>query len=135
MARDNITNHSMRLNLNNEQHLRVHNVLKDLNTSIHKSINQFLVEAVDFYVKSFEDDEVTNEAVRHKQNGQEIITRSDLLEIKRELHDEMKDELIRVFGAAIIGGKTISFPMKRQDDLELSTEDDSIMADLAAKWG
>lgn len=134
MAKDNIANHSLRLNLNNEQHLRVHKVLKDLNISIHKSLNQFLVEAVDFYVKSFNEEDLTNQALMQKQEGDRYITRVDLLEIKKEIHDEVKDEIIRLFGIVMTGGQAISLSLKGKED-ETRSEEDSIMLDLADRWG
>lgn len=132
MARDNIANHSMRLNLNNEQHLRVHDVLKDLNTGIHKSVNQFMINAVDFYIQSFEEDSLTNKEARNKQEGQEIIKRSDIADIKKEIQNEVKDEIIRI----LAGGKFINYPeIKREESFGEESGNDSIMADLANKWG
>lgn len=55
MARSNVANHSLRLNLDNEQHRRVEKVLAGLNLDVHKSINQFLVEAADAYISRFQD--------------------------------------------------------------------------------
>ena len=46
----NITYHSIRMNLNNEQHRRVHKVLMELNMDVHKSVNQFLIDAADDYI-------------------------------------------------------------------------------------
>ena len=51
MGKGNIVYHSLRMNLDNEQHRRVHAVLADLNTDIHKSVNQFLVDAADAYIR------------------------------------------------------------------------------------
>ena len=50
MAKPNICYHNVRINLDNEQHCRVHRVLSKLNKKIHKSVNQFIVDAVDFYI-------------------------------------------------------------------------------------
>ncbi|MFP3154386.1 hypothetical protein LQZ18_08145 [Lachnospiraceae bacterium ZAX-1] len=94
----------MRLNLGNEQHLRVNNVLKDLNTRIHKSVNQFLIDATDFYIRSFEDDALTNESARHRQERGEFVKRGDIDDIKKEMKGEVKDEIIRLLGAALAGG-------------------------------
>ena len=43
MARSNVANHSLRLNLDNEQHRRVEKVLAGLNLDVHKSINQSIL--------------------------------------------------------------------------------------------
>ena len=48
MGKSNICYHNVRLNLDNEQHCRVHRILAELNTEIHKSVNQFIVDAVEF---------------------------------------------------------------------------------------
>lgn len=58
MPKENIAGFSLRLNLDNEQHMRIYKVLHDLNVDIHKSKNQFMVEALDFYLRSFEEDDL-----------------------------------------------------------------------------
>ncbi len=56
MAKSNIVFRSYRLNLDNEQQRRVNRVLAELNTDIHKSVNQFITDAIDFYTNSFGDE-------------------------------------------------------------------------------
>ena len=51
----------MRMNLDNEQHRRIHMILSDLNTNVHKSVNQFLIDATDAYIRKLEGSELTNE--------------------------------------------------------------------------
>lgn len=135
MAKDNIANHSMRLNLRNEQHLRVHNVLKDLNPNIHKSANQFMVNAMDFYIRSFENETLTNEAVNRKQGERVYITNEDLEEVRKEMRSEMKDEIIRILGVALVGGQMISIPSKKQEVSTEKLEEDTLMSELVSKWG
>ena len=65
MARSNVANHSLRLNLDNEQHRRVEKVLAGLNLDVHKSINQFLVEAADAYISRLEGSDLTYEDVKN----------------------------------------------------------------------
>ena len=48
MGKSNIVFRSYRLNLDNEQQRRVNKVLAELNTDIHKSVNQFITDAIDF---------------------------------------------------------------------------------------
>lgn len=73
MGKPNISYHSVRLNLDNEQHQRVHKVLVELNTEIHKSVNQFLIDAADFYIRSFEDENLLKEAESRRDKGTEYI--------------------------------------------------------------
>ena len=63
MAKPNICYHNVRINLDNEQHCRVHRVLSKLNKKIHKSVNQFIVDAVDFYIGSMNDENLVEDAV------------------------------------------------------------------------
>ncbi len=135
MAKDNICNYSMRLNLRNEQHLRVHQVVKDLNPSIHKSINEFMVNAVDFYIKSFEESDLTNEGVKRKQEENHVITRTELEEAKKRIRDDLKDEMIRILGTALIGGQMVRIPSTVQEAVTEKIEEDNLMADLVSKWG
>jgi len=57
MPKENITSFNFRLNLDNEQHLRVYKIFHNLNVDIHKSKNQFIVDALDFYIRSFEEED------------------------------------------------------------------------------
>lgn len=134
MTKSNIITHTMRLNVNNEQHNRIHQILKDLNMDIHKSLNQFLIEAVDFYIKSFTESELTNQVLKQKTEEQEFITREDLLEIKEKLQSEVKDEIIRLLGIVITGGQVVN--LKREETkVEVNSQEEMVMRELATKWG
>lgn len=103
MAKSNICYHNVRLNLDNEQHCRAHKVLAELNTDIHKSVNQFIVDAVDFYIRSLNDESLMKEAGEPKKNAG-YITREDLDGIRSDLKNEVKNEIIMLFGAALGAG-------------------------------
>lgn len=78
MARkkDNIVYHNMRMNLDNEQHRRIHRVLTDLNTDVHKSVNQFLIDATDAYIRALEgNDLTTGEMAKTEAQVQPYVTR------------------------------------------------------------
>ena len=146
MARrkDNIVYHNMRMNLDNEQHRRIHMVLTDLNTNVHKSVNQFLIDATDAYIKKLEGNELTNE---EKPKSEEClyITRDDLDRIRREIKDELQKEMIFLFGAALSKDKVIQIPdlqLAREFDVkavdDTGTEEyeaDETTIGLASSWG
>ena len=46
---------SVRLNMNNPQHVKINNVLQNLDSNIFKSKNQFIIDACQFYIV-FSDD-------------------------------------------------------------------------------
>ena len=104
MAKSNIVNRSYRLNLDDEQQRRVNKVLAGLNKDIHKSVNQFITDAIDFYANSFEDESLIREAGERKKKEEEYILRSDLEGIREELKNEVKNEIIILLGAALGGG-------------------------------
>ena len=109
MARSNVANHSLRLNLDNEQHRRVEKVLAGLNLDVHKSINQFLVEAADAYISRLEGSDLTYEDIPKKEKVR-YITKDDLEELRREIKDELQKEMISILGSALITGKVIQMP-------------------------
>ena len=99
----------MRLNLDNEQHRRVEKVLAGLNLDVHKSINQFLVEAADAYISRLEGSDLTYEDIPKKEEVR-YITKDDLEELRREIKDELQKEMISILGSALITGKVIQMP-------------------------
>ena len=103
MAKSNICYHNVRLNLDNEQHCRVHKILAELNTEIHKSVNQFIVDAVDYYIRSLNDESLVKGAGEQKKEAG-YITREDLDGIRSELKNEVKSEIIMLLGAALGAG-------------------------------
>ena len=144
MAKSNICYHNVRLNLDNEQHCRVHKVLAELNTDIHKSVNQFIVDAVDFYIRSLNDESLVKETGEPKKNAG-YITREDLDGIRSDLKNEVKNEIIMLLGAALGagsvrvvegatgGGSMDSMAMKVAEDAK-ETEDPTMM-ELVDNWG
>lgn len=142
MARrkDNIVYHNMRMNLDNEQHRRIHMVLTDLNTNVHKSVNQFLIDATDAYIRKLEGNELTNEE-KVKFGEPLYITRDDLDKICREIKDELQKELISILGSALITVKVIQMSEVRtvrevvtQNDTEDVSADETTIG-LASSWG
>ncbi len=100
IAKGNIVYHNLRMNLDNEQHRRVHLVLSKLNVEIHKSVNQFLIDAADFYIRSFQEDRLLKE----NEKETKYISRQELENVRRELREEVKNEIIVLLGAALTKG-------------------------------
>lgn len=131
MAGQSVVKHCLRLNLQNEQHKRIQMVLENLNKDIHKSENQFIIKAIDFYIQSFEDDDIMDKVQQRKKP--EYVTAGDLEQMRREIESSMKDELIRLLGSAVMGSMA---PRVKADRQEEETEKDSLYAAEAAnRWG
>ena len=140
MGKGNIVYHNLRMNLDNEQHRRVHSVLAELNTDVHKSVNQFLIDAADSYISRLAGNELTKES---EQTGECLyVRREELEQIRREIKDELQREVIVTLGTALAGGKIIQMPqtvperaVAEQTDREIETEADETTLGLASSWG
>lgn len=135
MAEKNIVRFSLRLNLTNQQHAQIYKVLSSLDKDVHKSGNQFILNAVDFYIHSFENDAIMDKLCQNKNSG--YVTADDLADIRRELEGSMKDELIRLLGSVIMGGLTArghgsTVEALQRDETE---ENNTIAAEAANLWG
>ncbi len=143
MAKSNICYHNVRLNIDNEQHCRVHKILTELNKEIHKSVNQFIVDAVDFYIRSLNDESFVRETERQKDAG--YITRDDLDGIREELKNEVRSDIIMLLGAALGAGnmrvseENISRnsinAVVGESDAGVKEKDDPTMMELVDNWG
>lgn len=115
-------------------------VLTDLNTNVHKSVNQFLIDATDAYIRKLEGNELTNEEKAQPEEHL-YITRDDLEKIRREIKDELQKEMISILGSALITGKVIQMPEVRTVREVVTPQDtDDVNADettigLASSWG
>ncbi len=144
MAKSNIVFRSYRLNLDNEQQRRVNKVLAELNTDIHKSVNQFITDAIDYYANNFESENLIRET--GKQKKEQYISMSDLSGIREELKNDVKNEIIMLLGAALGSGTARAAesgrermavePAEKETGAHMKEEPaDSTMMELVDNWG
>lgn len=140
MGKGNIVYHNLRMNLNNEQHRRVHSVLSELNTDIHKSVNQFLIDAADSYISRL----AGNELIKEEEMQREClyVRMEDLEKMRREIKEELQREMIIILGSALAGGKVVQIPQDIQEkdtavQADIGTEPvaDETTLGLASSWG
>lgn len=134
----NITYHSIRMNLNNEQHRRVHKVLTELNMDVHKSVNQFMIDATDDYINKLNGVEVKRK--ESKSQGKDVsISDSDFEKLKREIKEELLKEMVILLGSAFAGSKEIKNMSEDKKSNEIKQEDDALADEttvgLASSWG
>ena len=48
--------HTLRLSRRNPTHIKIHQILADLDKSVYKSQNQFIADAVEYYINALEND-------------------------------------------------------------------------------
>lgn len=104
MKNQSVVRHIIRLNMQNEQHQRVEKVLASLNKKIYKSANQFVINAIDYYIKSLKNEE---ELIEQNQiKTVRYLTEEDLQDIKRQLENEMKEQIFRLLGIFMLGNRS-----------------------------
>ena len=127
--------HTLRLSRRNPKHIRMHQILVDLDKSVYKSQNQFIVDAVEFYINALEEDVITNSGKQKRQDS--FATKEELQEVKESLRAEMITEVnkqilsvIGTFTGNLIKGTNINDTSKNDG----FNADDTVMG-LAEMWG
>ena len=127
--------HTLRLSRRNPNHIRMHQILVDLDKSVYKSQNQLIVDAVEFYINALEEDVITNSGKQKRQES--FATKEELQEVKESLRAEMITEVnkqilsvIGTFTGNLIKGTNINDTSKNDG----FNADDTVMG-LAEMWG
>lgn len=91
----------IRMNLDNEQHLRVYEVLDTLDKRVYKSRNSFVITALDEYIKRLQNGGSYKEEIR-KVNDREDEA------FRQEIRDMIRDEVLHMLGSVIAGKESVS---------------------------
>ncbi len=140
MAMEHIIKLSCRLNMNNPQHRKVYDVLKNLDTKTIRSKSQFLIDGAEFYI-----DNLGKESfIAGAKDKSSYVTRNEL---KNELKDierktveaamtEARNEVIRVLGGAISGNNVnnLTAQENREDDFTEEEDMDNTVLDYASSF-
>ncbi|MFI3172728.1 MAG: hypothetical protein R3Y58_10270 [Eubacteriales bacterium] len=138
MAKDHLVYISLRVNVNNPQHEKVNNVLKNFNESI-KSKNQFFMDAAEYYIDNIGSENLTVEGEKEKERQAEFVTRKefdDVMEsMKRDSAVQIREEMIRLLGGALLGGVPhVDMSKKKVEDDYYQIEEDDTLQGLADQW-
>lgn len=138
MKNENIVFRSFRMNMNNPQHVKVNEILSNIDKDVCKSKNQFVLDAIEFYVDHFGKEAFT----KNEEGTRHYIRIEDLEQIKSEIKEdvltEARREVIRILGTAISGRgllqetKQPAATEKQIEDEKL--EDDEVVSGLASSW-
>ena len=110
---------SVRLNMSNPQHVKINDVIQNLDPKIFKSKNQFIIERAE-YIRSEDIDDIKEEVIEAATN-------------------EARKEVIRLLGG-VISGMNVGQPVIMQaanSEAQEPTEDvmdDADVAGLAMGW-
>lgn len=143
MSLSTIRKMTLRLNMEEPKQAEIYQILTSLDKYIYKSQNQFLVDALEFYIEHSGKDMLTQQEQAEQQR---YITAEELEQIKKELRgellEEMRNELLKLLGQYAAGAQN---PMTGQikaltgqtDEMELENdteEENSVVGSLACRW-
>ena len=143
MSLSTIRKMTLRLNMEEPKQAEIYQILTSLDKYIYKSQNQFLVDALEFYIEHSGKDMLPQQEQAEQQR---YITAEELEQIKKELRgellEEMRNELLKLLGQYAAGAQN---PMTGQikaltgqtDEMELENdteEENSVVGNLACRW-
>ena len=115
---NNVVFNSIRMNMNNPQHVKVNAVLSNLDNNVCKSKNQMIIDAIEFYIDHFGKEEFT---AISEEKASRFITVDDLEKVKAELTESVLTEARR---------EVIRLPVEESPKVK----DDVVVSDLATGW-
>ena len=132
---------SVRLNMNNPQHVKINEVIQNLDPKIFKSKNQFIIDALQFYIDNYGRE--TFVVKKKEKERAEYIRSEDIEDIKAEVIEaatsEARKEVIRLLGG-VISGMNVVQPIVRpvleekEEEPDNDVMNDEDVAGLAMGW-
>jgi hypothetical protein len=137
MGKENLVCNTIRLNMNIPQHVKINEILCSINKDICKSKNQFIIDAIEFYVEYY-----GKEMLVKEEKDIQYVTKEEIDAIKQDLMEaamtEARNEVIRVLGTAIAGRGIVQIApaVAESEDNEEQKElvDDEVLSGLASGW-
>ena len=127
--------HTLRLSRRNPNHIKIHQILADLDKSVCKSQNQFIADAIEFYINALEDDTITNSGREKREEN--FITKADLQKIKEtikmEVMSEVNKQMLSILGS-FTGNLARNINTGETEKEDGFNADDTVLG-LAEMWG
>ena len=127
MAKDEVVQYNIRLNLNNPSHLRLHQAILNANMEIYKSKNNYLRKVA--YRGIFGDSEGL-EAEDDIVDLSQVVTKKELEELERRIKDSIMQEMFGMMFSSMAGRAPMISAIPRVEEPEEDTVDDAV-ADAA----
>ncbi len=137
MARENLVFNSLRLNMNNPQHVKINEILCSIDKDVCKSKNQFIIDAIEFYIDNF-----GKQVLVKEETDTQYVTTDELEDIKKELMEaamtEARREVIRILGTAVSGSRVTEAVTRAETTATIEEpeepQDDEVVSGLATSW-
>ena len=122
MARKDVEQFNLRLNLNNPNHLKIYRTFQDLNTDIHKSRNNFIIEALLRYINGSSEEALTISGAKKKQEEDGFVTRSELAGLENRITTKVMKEVAEFMSRAALNSQSIMNPFMMQSYMQMGQE-------------
>ena len=103
----------IRLSYGNPEHVKIMDILDDLNLDVHKSRNQFIINAITFYVDAIKNDTLTySEERRQKEMESKFVTQDEIQKFSDKVKTELYEEMIKFLAGTIMtsgAGRTLPY--------------------------
>ncbi len=137
MGKENLVCSTLRLNMNNQQHVKINQILCSIDKDVCKSKNQFIIDAIEFYIEYYGKDVLVRE-----EKDIKYVTADEIESIKQDLMNaamtEARNEVIRLLGTAVAGrGLIQAIPYAQETEIQQESEeqiDDEVVSGLATGW-
>lgn len=108
MEKKDVRHVTVRLSYNSPEHMKIMGILDDLNLAVHKSKNQFIINAITYYVDMLENGDLTKTAAQeagkvHYVTDHDLET--ELSKMKSAVRTEIYEDVIRLFGSNLMASK------------------------------
>ena len=143
MSLSTIRKMTLRLNMEEPKQAEIYQILTSLDKYIYKSQNQFLVDALQFYIEHSGKDMLTQQ---EQAEEKQYVTSEELEQIKKELREELleeaRKELLKLLGQYAAGTQNPIAGQRKAvteqtDEMELENdteEESSVVGNLACRW-
>ena len=137
VGKENLVCSTLRLNMNNQQHVKINQILCSIDKDVCKSKNQFIIDAIEFYIEYYGKDVLVRE-----EKDIKYVTADEIESIKQDLMNaamtEARNEVIRLLGTAVAGrGLIQAIPYAQETEIQQESEeqiDDEVVSGLATGW-
>lgn len=123
---------TIRLNMNNPDHVLINDVLQNLDSKIFKSKNQFILDACKFYIDNYGSESFVTK--KKEKERAEYIRSEDIENIKKEVIEaatnEARREVIRLLGGVISGMNMGKQVVRQNADIEEKEFTEDVMDDV-----
>lgn len=122
MAKENIVNYSLRFNLDNEQHLRVYQLLNKVDSDVYGSRNKFIIQALDEYFRGGGNVGCEEETSSSKDDKEQE-------EFLERVFEKTQEAVLRTLGSFYAGGGVSSYEnekVSREEENKEVQKDDGV---------